>query len=107
MYSRAYKLAVAIPPIVWVTAFLLVPYAILFCYSFWSVSSIQTIVHNWNVQNYLELARNSLYPASLSALQPICRRAGPDSHLHAIRDSADLCLARTHSAQFGRSLTRP
>ena len=61
MYSRAYKAAVAIPPIVWVTAFLLVPYAILFCYSFWSVSSIQTIVHNWNLQNYLELARNSLY----------------------------------------------
>jgi spermidine/putrescine transport system permease protein len=61
MYSRAYKAAVAIPPIVWVTGFLLVPYAILFCYSFWSVSTIQTIVHNWNLQNYLELARNSLY----------------------------------------------
>jgi len=61
MYSRAYKLAVAIPPIAWVTAFLLVPYAILFCYSFWSVSSIQAIVHNWNLQNYLELLRNSLY----------------------------------------------
>src|SRR6202789_23953 len=61
VYSRAYKAAVAVPPIAWVTAFLLVPYAILFCYSFWSVSSIQTIVHNWNLQNYLELARNSLY----------------------------------------------
>src|ERR1700723_4619721 len=61
MSSRAYKLAVAIPPIAWVTAFLLVPYAILFCYSFWSVSSIQAIVHNWNLQNYLELVRNSLY----------------------------------------------
>lgn len=61
MYSRAYKLAVAIPPIAWVTVFLLVPYAILFCYSFWSVSSLQAIVHNWNLQNYLELARNSLY----------------------------------------------
>ncbi len=61
MYSRAYKAAVAIPPIVWVTAFLLVPYAILFCYSFWSVSSMQTIVHIWNLQNYLQLVRNSLY----------------------------------------------
>jgi spermidine/putrescine transport system permease protein len=45
----------------WVTAFLLVPYAILLGYSFWSVSSIQTIIHSWNLQNYLELARNSLY----------------------------------------------
>ena len=61
MYSRTYKLAVAVPPIAWVTIFLLVPYAILFCYSFWSVSSLQAIIHNWNLQNYLELARNSLY----------------------------------------------
>jgi spermidine/putrescine transport system permease protein len=61
VYSRAYKLAVAIPPIAWVTAFLLVPYAILFCYSFWSVSSAQAIIRHWNLQNYLELARNSLY----------------------------------------------
>ena len=38
MYSRAYKAAVTIPPLLWVTVFLLVPYAILFCYSFWSVS---------------------------------------------------------------------
>ena len=45
----------------WVTAFLLVPYAILLGYSFWSVSSMQTIIHSWNLQNYLELARNSLY----------------------------------------------
>jgi spermidine/putrescine transport system permease protein len=61
MYSRAYKTAVTIPPLLWVTVFLLVPYAILFCYSFWSVSSVQTIVHNWNMQNYLQLARNPIY----------------------------------------------
>jgi spermidine/putrescine transport system permease protein len=61
MYSRAYKTAVTIPPLLWVTIFLLVPYAILFCYSFWSVSSAQTIVHNWNLQNYLQLARNPIY----------------------------------------------
>lgn len=61
MYSRAYKAAVAIPPVLWVTAFLLVPYAILFGYSFWSVSSQQVIVHNWNLQNYLQLFRNSIY----------------------------------------------
>jgi spermidine/putrescine transport system permease protein len=61
VYSRAYKWAVTVPPIAWVTAFLLVPYTILLGYSFWSVSSIQTIVHSWNLQNYWELARNSLY----------------------------------------------
>jgi spermidine/putrescine transport system permease protein len=61
MYSRAYKTTVTIPPLLWVTVFLLVPYAILFCYSFWSVSSAQTIVHNWNLQNYLQLARNPIY----------------------------------------------
>jgi spermidine/putrescine transport system permease protein len=61
MYSRAYKAGVTIPPLLWVTVFLLVPYAILFCYSFWSVSPAQTIVHNWNLQNYLQLARNPIY----------------------------------------------
>jgi spermidine/putrescine transport system permease protein len=61
MYSRAYKAGVTIPPLLWVTIFLLVPYAILFCYSFWSVSSAQVIVHHWNLQNYLQLARNPIY----------------------------------------------
>jgi spermidine/putrescine transport system permease protein len=61
MYSRAYKASVAIPPVLWVTVFLLVPYAILFCYSFWSVSPQQEIVHNWNLENYLQLIRNPTY----------------------------------------------
>ena len=61
MYSRAYKAAVTIPPLLWVTVFLLVPYVILFCYSFWSVSSTQVILHNWNLQNYLQLVRNPIY----------------------------------------------
>ena len=61
MYSRAYKAGVTIPPLLWVTVFLLAPYAILFCYSFWSVSSAQVIVHNWNLQNYLQLAHNPIY----------------------------------------------
>ncbi|HSY58032.1 MAG TPA: ABC transporter permease [Terriglobales bacterium] len=61
MYSRGYKATVTIPPLLWVTAFLLIPYAILFCYSFWSVSPQQTIVHNWNLQNYAQLIRNPIY----------------------------------------------
>jgi spermidine/putrescine transport system permease protein len=61
MYTRAYKSAVTVPPLLWVTVFLLVPYALLFCYSFWSVSAQQTIVHNWNLQNYVQLIRNPTY----------------------------------------------
>src|SRR5271155_2179458 len=61
MYTRAYKASVAIPPLLWVTVFLLVPYAILFCCSFWSVSPLQVIVHNWNLQNYAQLVRNPIY----------------------------------------------
>ena len=65
MYTRAYKSAVTVPPLLWVTAFLLVPYALLFCYSFWSVSVQQTIVHNWNLQNYLQLIFNPTYVSVL------------------------------------------
>jgi spermidine/putrescine transport system permease protein len=73
MYTRAYKSAVTIPPLLWVTVFLLVPYALLFCYSFWSVSAQQTIVHNWNLQNYVQLIRNPTY---LSVLFRSLRIAG-------------------------------
>ncbi len=61
MYSRAYKAAVTIPPLLWVTIFLLIPYAILFCYSFWSLSSMQVILHTWTLQNYVQLVRNPIY----------------------------------------------
>ena len=61
MYSRTYKAGVTIPPLLWVTVFLLVPYVILFCYSFWSVSSLQVIVHTWTLQNYVQLVRNPIY----------------------------------------------
>jgi len=61
MFSRAYKAIVTAPPLVWVTIFLLVPYALMFCYSFWSVSSGQMIVHSWNLQNYQELLRKPVY----------------------------------------------
>ncbi|HSP07135.1 MAG TPA: ABC transporter permease [Acidobacteriota bacterium] len=61
MYSRAYKVMVTAPPLVWVTVFLLIPYAILFACSFWSVTPDQRIVHNWNLQNYAELVRTPLY----------------------------------------------
>ena len=60
MYSRAYKAAVAVPPLVWVALFLLTPYALMFAHSFWTVSDNQ-IVHAWNLGNYGKLASSPLY----------------------------------------------
>lgn len=60
MYSRSYKAAVGVPPLVWVGLFLLLPYALLFAYSFWGVSN-GVIVHRWNLGNYAELWRNPMY----------------------------------------------
>ncbi len=65
MFSRAYKAAVTVPPLLWVSLFLLVPYALLFCYSFWSVSAAQTIVHNWNLNNYRDLLHVHVYLETL------------------------------------------
>jgi spermidine/putrescine transport system permease protein len=65
MYSRLYRAAISLPPIAWVAVFLLVPYGILFTYSFWSVSSLQTIVPSWTLNNYRELWNVSVYPQTL------------------------------------------
>ena len=61
MFSRAYKTVVTVPPLLWVTVFLLAPYLLMFCYSFWSVSSAQTIVHSWDFENYRTLFRVYAY----------------------------------------------
>jgi spermidine/putrescine transport system permease protein len=61
MFSRAYRTAVTLPPILWITVFLLVPYLLMFCYSFWSVSVSQTIVHSWNFYNYRQLVTIPVY----------------------------------------------
>jgi spermidine/putrescine transport system permease protein len=65
MFSRAYRAAVTLPPVLWVTVFLLVPYALLLCYSFWSVSPSQTIVHSWTLDNYRQLLRVNVYLQTL------------------------------------------
>jgi spermidine/putrescine transport system permease protein len=65
MFSRAYRVAVTVPPLLWVGLFLLGPYALLFCYSFWSVSDTQVILHSWNLQNYLNLLRVDVYLQTL------------------------------------------
>jgi spermidine/putrescine transport system permease protein len=65
MFSRAYRTAITFPPLFWVTAFLLLPYLLLFCYSFWSVSSTQMIVHSWTLDNYRQLLRVNVYLQTL------------------------------------------
>jgi spermidine/putrescine transport system permease protein len=65
MFSRAYRAAITLPPLLWVAVFLLVPYALLLCYSFWSVSPSQTIVHSWTLDNYRELFRVNVYLQTL------------------------------------------
>ncbi len=65
MFSRAYKAAVALPPLLWITIFLLVPYGLLLCYSFWSVSAAQTIVHSWTFNNYRDLFKVNVYLQTL------------------------------------------
>jgi len=61
MFSRGYRLAVTVPPLAWVVLFLFVPYLLMFCYSFWSVSSSQTIVHSWTFDNYRQLVTVDVY----------------------------------------------
>lgn len=65
MFSRAYRAVVTLPPLVWVALFLLTPYVLMFCYSFWSVSPDQVIIHQWNLNNYRELADKGVYPQTL------------------------------------------
>jgi spermidine/putrescine transport system permease protein len=60
VYSRTYKMLVAIPPLTWVLLFLVVPYAFLFCFSFWRVES-QNIVHQWSLRNYGQIIRSPVY----------------------------------------------
>jgi spermidine/putrescine transport system permease protein len=65
MFSRAYKAAVTLPPLLWVAAFLLLPYALMFAYSFWSVSPAQQILHSWNLANYAQLLTHDVYRQTL------------------------------------------
>src|SRR6266481_4959142 len=60
MYSRAYKLLVSLPPILWVALLLLLPYLLMFLHSFWTVRD-GVIIHHWNLDNYATLFKNPLY----------------------------------------------
>ena len=60
MYSRAYKAIVAVPPLLWVGLFLLLPYALMFAHSFWAVHNGQLVQH-WNLENYSTLFSKPVY----------------------------------------------
>jgi spermidine/putrescine transport system permease protein len=60
MYSRAYKMIISLPPLLWVGIFLFLPYALMFAHSFWLVRD-GFIVHDWNLQNYAKLLQNPIY----------------------------------------------
>src|SRR6202140_5037829 len=60
MYSRAYKTLVSLPPLLWVSLFLLLPYALMFAHSFWVVHD-GVLVQQWNLHNYATLFSKPVY----------------------------------------------
>jgi len=64
MYSRVYKAIVSAPPLLWVGVFLLLPYALMFAHSFWTVRD-GMLVHQWNLRNYQTLLLNPVYTGVL------------------------------------------
>ena len=96
MYSRTYQRLVAIPPLIWVCGLLLVPYAFLFCISFWQVQS-QRIVHHWTLHNYAQLIHNPVY------FQVLARSARIAASVTALALLMGVPLAYFISAQARRS----
>jgi spermidine/putrescine transport system permease protein len=74
MFSRAYRFAVTAPPMLWVAVFLLLPYLLMFCYSFWLVGASQNIEHAWTLDNYRELLHVNVYRATLFRSMGIAAR---------------------------------
>jgi spermidine/putrescine transport system permease protein len=52
---------VTLPPFGWIALFLIAPYCLLFCYSFWSQDSAQQLVRHLTLTNYLHLVHTPLY----------------------------------------------
>ena len=59
--ARRSALLVTLPPFAWIALFLFLPYCLLFCYSFWSLSDFQQILHHPTLANYGHLFTNPLY----------------------------------------------
>jgi spermidine/putrescine transport system permease protein len=52
---------ITLPPVAWIALFLFTPYCLLFCYSFWSLTEFQQILHHFTLANYAHLFTNRLY----------------------------------------------
>src|SRR6201998_478398 len=65
MFSRAYRGAVTVPPLLWGAVILLLRYVIIFCYSAWSVGASQNIVPVWTLDNYRDLLHVDVYRQTL------------------------------------------
>jgi spermidine/putrescine transport system permease protein len=59
--KRVSALFVTLPPFAWIALFLFLPYCLLFCYSFWTLSEFQQILHHPTLSNYAHLFTNPLY----------------------------------------------
>jgi spermidine/putrescine transport system permease protein len=59
--NRFGKWLVTASPLAWIGLFLLAPYCLLFCYSFWSLDAGQQLVRHWTLANYLHLLHTPLY----------------------------------------------
>ena len=57
--------AAAALPVGWVTAFLFIPYLLLFVHSVWRVNDAQVIVREWTLDNYERLFTTALYPQTI------------------------------------------
>src|SRR5207302_368622 len=64
MYSKAYKMLVALPPLLWVGLFLLVPYALMLAHSFWAVHD-GMLVRQPDLHNYVTLFSKPVYASVL------------------------------------------
>jgi spermidine/putrescine transport system permease protein len=61
MRTRLNAWFITLPPFLWIALFLFAPYALLFCYSFWTLSPYQQIVHQATLANYAHLFTTPLY----------------------------------------------
>ncbi len=61
MYTKGYKTSISLLPLLWVSILLFLPYVLILCTSFWSVSSDQVLVHTWDFSSYQQLVTNPMY----------------------------------------------
>ena len=79
MYSRTYKFLATLPPILWVSLFLLLPYLMMFLHSFWAVHDgviAHAIASRDAINTGVRLGESSLDSAVGSGARPEQEFAG-------------------------------